>query len=465
MHIFEKNNFNHEYETELRTRIFEYFIKPFSKKNNEYVGMELEFPIINLKQPLPDPQISQKILFMFMDKMGFIVDQSDFNNQPVRIINKIGDAISFEGTLNTLEFSMAAAVNLQEIRARFNVLFNFAQQFLLSHNHILSGLGLHPYYDVIDIKPLESGRQYVLSMLLSKDSDGFGVWTTSSVQTHLNVTQHDLVDILNLLTLLSFISAKLFSNSAYLSGKNANKYKVLCCRDYCYRHFGSLGKTTNTGGYSKRFNNLEDLVLDLETRSMCRVFRENTGHIFFEPTILKDFFCTPKISGCTTNKNGTTKECCFTPTFADLNSFRSYNIVEPRPYGTIEVRGDCIQPLSTTFAPTAFYIGILQNWHEIAALLAPFKGFNPMELRKQVINRQLPGNITKKQFSHLITQTLSIAEAGLIMRGFREEEFIQPLYKRAETLKSPAEENLDMLQKGMTITDVIKFNATAEFLK
>ena len=51
---------------------------------------------------------------------------------------------------------------------------------------------------------------------------------------------------------------------------------------------------------------------------------------------------------------------------------------------------------------------------------------------------------------------LDIAKQGLESRGFGEEALLEPLYKRAELLASPARTMLDGVENGKTIEHYIK---------
>jgi glutamate--cysteine ligase len=447
---------NKAYEDKLYKEIFDYLIKPFTHKKNKHTGVEFEFALVNLKTPKVNPGIAQGVMFALIKERDFAVAENDFNNNPIDVVNKHGDHVCFSGTINVLELSLVANQNLQEMYLRFHSIFDFIQEFLLSNNHILSGLGLHPYYNLIDIKPIDNSYD---NGYFNNSYDTPLFWATSATQVHLDVNIDELVDVLNLLSSLSFISAKLFSNSVYLSGPNVVSQKSICHRDEIYQIFGDVANTDNVGGYTRSFRDLDDLIMNIEDRLLFRVFRKNKGYIFFKPTSVKDYFRTKKIFGRVFTKKRITEECSFIPSFTDLKFIKSYKIIEPRVFGTLETRGDCAQPVTSIFAPAAFYTGILQNWRKTAKIIANLQRLNPIAWRKRIINKQLPPNMNDKHFSQLITQVLVVAEEGLRARKLGEEKFLYPLYQRAETLKSPAEANLDLLRKGTSLTNIIKFNA------
>jgi gamma-glutamylcysteine synthetase len=455
--MIKKNN--SQYEIELLQQIHHYFIAPFANKKNKLIGVELEFPVVNLKNFYTDFSVTQMIMPKFIERFGFEVMQDDFDGRPVCVHNKMGDKISFDGTFNTLEFSLAPALNSRVMFERFHVFLAFIQEFLLSKNHLLSGLGLHPYYNSIDMTPINTSYYHALNMLLHHN-DGINIWISSAAQTHVDASVDELVDTINLISRLSFVSAKLFSNSAYLSGPKAVDHGgAICCRDYFYQCFASVAASQGARFGLQLVKNLDDLTLGIKNHFIFRVFRENVGYISFAPIILKDYFCQEKVVGHVMTQTGIIKEYSFTPVFSDLKFLRPYNAVEPRIYGTLEVRGDCIQPVATVFAPAAFYAGVLQNRRKVEELLVSLGDFDPMDFRRRIIHRELPPQMTRAQLSRLMMQVVAAAEEGLIARNFGEESFIRPLYQRAETLKSPAEDNLDLLQKGMTLADVIKRNA------
>jgi hypothetical protein len=55
-----------------------------------------------------------------------------------------------------------------------------------------------------------------------------------------------------------------------------------------------------------------------------------------------------------------------------------------------------------------------------------------------------------------------LAEDGLVQRGYGEEIFLQPLYRRAEQLTNPAKQMLLDLENGMTMESLILSYASLE---
>jgi glutamate--cysteine ligase len=108
------------------------------------------------------------------------------------------------------------------------------------------------------------------------------------------------------------------------------------------------------------------------------------------------------------------------------------------------------------------HVGLMENLHDLTAFLADdrtiyHQGYTAPELRQLFVQKNFPGNFfDRKAVSALILKILDLAKAGLAQRGMDEEDFLAPLYPRAERLESPAVELLNGLAHGETIEDYIE---------
>ena len=111
-------------------------------------------------------------------------------------------------------------------------------------------------------------------------------------------------------------------------------------------------------------------------------------------------------------------------------------------------------------ASGAFHAGLMEKLHDLTELLQKdqviyHRGYNASELRRMFVKRDLPQEFDWKAVSKLLTDVLDIAADGLRQRGFSEEKFLEPLYRRADLLLSPAREMLQGLADGRTLDDYI----------
>ncbi len=127
--------------------------------------------------------------------------------------------------------------------------------------------------------------------------------------------------------------------------------------------------------------------------------------------------------------------------------------------GTVEFRSVCEQPVREAFAAAAFHAGLAERVTRLAELLAGDTilyghGYGATELRSLMIRRDVPSFIDGKALSVQLHRILDVAEEGLARRGFGEEPFLAPLRRRADTLTSPAREQVERLARGETIESI-----------
>ena len=135
---------------------------------------------------------------------------------------------------------------------------------------------------------------------------------------------------------------------------------------------------------------------------------------YFKPVPIKEYFENPK--------HGARAE--------DIECYLSFRSVEITSRGTLEVRGDCTQPLDRPFAPPAFNLGILNNAQAAKARLDRFFEDNPTELtnselRDIVAEGGKPDKIAPEhEIQKLLSDMSEIALSALKKRGKGEEKLL-----------------------------------------
>ena len=96
----------------------ETFLAPFAKPGREYVGVELEFPLLNLAKAPVDKQVACGLMTHLLEH-GFQTSERDMDGNPAFLVNQDGDELSFDNSYNNFEFAMAKGKNLSCIANRF----------------------------------------------------------------------------------------------------------------------------------------------------------------------------------------------------------------------------------------------------------------------------------------------------------------------------------------------------------
>ena len=140
----------------------------------------------------------------------------------------------------------------------------------------------------------------------------------------------------------------------------------------------------------------------------------------------------------------------------DLDYLRSFKFVDLTHRGTLELRSVCEQPVSEILTSQAFHAGLKKNLGTLEVYLDELpeiygQGYTIGELRRIFVGQELPDFIEKEELATILTDLIDIAKDGLERRGRNEEVFLEPLYRRAKEVLSPAREILEGKMQGRTI--------------
>ncbi|MDR0405194.1 MAG: hypothetical protein LBH54_00210 [Clostridiales bacterium] len=428
------------------------FIDRFAEKERGIVGVELEFPLLNAAKKPVEESVANGLLSHFL-RNGFQTEETTRNGTGAFIANACGDVLSFDNSYNNFEFALRHGDDLCAIARRFYGYFNTAQNFLKQHNHLLTGMGLHPYRRVltpshVDYPVYNMVDGYLRGFPARHNAPDFPAYV-SSAQTHLDVNLRELPAAATLFARLDFVRAALFSNAAVWDAESpasvprgvlpsgivpdGSTPEVLCYRDFLWE--GSA--FPNTGKVDETYRSVDDVIQSFLNRKMFNKLRGGQ-YAAFSPVPLGQYF----------------ENAEYGAKARDIEQFLSFRNIEITARGTLEVRSDCAQPLCAAFAPAAFSLGLLYRIEDAENLL---KNILPhvttTALRNRVITSQTrQDDGVPPDFALRFVQ---LAERGLKQRGKGEEQFLSPLYERARRGVCPARETLTRLKNGEPIEAVI----------
>lgn len=405
--------------------IYERFLKPFEKKEMGNVGCELEFPLVNTKKKDIDVDVARGFLNYLIENFGFKTDIEE-NGVILFVTDENGDCISYDNSYNNIEFSMMYSDNLLDIKERFDRLYNIADEYFDKFSYKMVGLGTNPNKKYITQNPVPFSTYKMVDDFLKENTgenkcSDFPAYL-SSVQTHLDLNIDDLPFAYTLFAKLDFARAMLFSNSP-----SFDKSKIVCFRDSLWEESGFSKCNNITGKIDGEFETAEDIIEYFLAKDMFNIKRDGKYQII-SPVSIREYFDNPK----------------YNAKADDINQYLSFKTVEITQRGTLEVRGDCQQPLGEGFCPVAFNLGILYNMDEAMDAVEGFLSEQKVTLSNSELRRMVSeGNDMTKIFdedflSDFLYDLVEIASDGLMMRGFGEETLLKPLYERAVTLKCPA---------------------------
>jgi gamma-glutamylcysteine synthetase len=365
---------------------------------------------------------------------------------------------------------MFRELSLVTIAERFFRYFNIVNEFLLSHRYMLSGLGVHPYRKSMGVNMLDNARYRMMYEFTKYSGNHPGLYPypgylsfICSIHTHIDADLADVPGLLNFLSKLDWVKALLFSNSGRICEGEIEMINnsPICWRDELMGNSLITAPEKGFGPYETHFNQVADVCGEILEQPLWHVRRGDNDYIIFNPQKINTFVKEKIIHGNLCHGNGAVSATSFQPRVDDIQYLRSFRSVEVREMGTLESRSDCVQPVSESFAPTAFILGIVNNRKKIEKLFDPYSYQNTAMRKIAATNGAIP-HFDEDSLKILLAEILNLAREGLTQRGYGEEFYLEPLYKRVDRLACPAKDNMALIKNGGTIEDLIHLNGAVK---
>ncbi|MTB65135.1 gamma-glutamylcysteine synthetase [Streptococcus sp. zg-86] len=409
-----------------KTLLKQRYLEPLKENPITYIGVELEYPIVNLLGETTDIALSKRLMEEIVIQLGFSVEKIDRKGSPIQLKHINGDCILFEVSYNTLEFAFAKAVCIQEIEERLNQYLAVIQRFLRKENHELQGKGINPNWKINDNQPVSSPRYEMLMNFLSlaerypsmHSYSNYGAFICGN-QVQLDVPKDKVFRVLNAFNKIEAVKAYLFSNSAI-----PELFPELTITRDLFWEQSMHGKLNNNIGlYSQDFTVEEEYLSYMEQSAMFHAERDGI-YYYFDPISVAEYFQQAEVIGYGPNGQ------CMTlrPHPDDIILHRSYHYQELTARGTIEFRSICAQPLNQTFAPIAFHLGLFENFEEFEKILDMTPFFQKYGKDYKVLRRNFSckvlTNSQKVVIRKFSNELLLCAIKGLEKRQRGEEQYL-----------------------------------------
>ena len=461
-------------DTELYSAIYQKYILPTERKAKPVVGVELEYPIVNLKniglsevtEPV-DFDVVHRLAESFVVRFGFAkVTRDDDGEIYLAEDPRTGDTLSFDCSFNTLELSFGVEENICILKNRFDRYFSFIEEKLLAERHTLTGMGINPGLHVNRVEPIHNGRyRMLLHHLESYNAYGnrihfhhypnFGLFSCAS-QVQVDAEKEHVVEMLNTFNRLEPLKALLFANSVFAADAD---HRFLASRDYLWKHSLHGLNPHNVDEYDKRLHSVDEIVRYISSESLYCLERDGK-YINFPPILLEEYFRGKAVRGeYFDNEEGRYRYATFEPRIEDLTFLRSFKFNDLTFRGTVECRSVCEQPVKDVMSVAAFHAGLVAKLPELTKLLSENvglyqQGYSIGELREIFVRQEHTRRFDDEAYE-LIGEVLSLAEDGLALRGHGEEKFLEPLFERAEKRTNPALEFLEKQKAGRALREII----------
>lgn len=425
-----------------REIIFERFIAPLKKKRCNYIGIEIEMPLVNLNGKT-DKAVCTDAFARATERFGFMPRKFDDDGVcHEAVCDDTGDVFSFDCSYNNFEISLGRVRTLHEAQARFRDYVGFINNILSKNNHTLTGLGVNPNYKINDYNFVPSPRYRMLEGYLKKcriwngpfhPFFGFGTFSSAS-QVQLDVTEDDLCETIEAFSLVEPLKAVLFANS-YLP----EKPELLCARDYFWER-SPHGINPKNVGFFEPLPKTVGEVTDYLSKASIFCTERGGKYLFFYPIPFDEYLGLDTVGG--EYYDGEYHACSFAPEAEDIAYLRTYKQIDLTSRGTLEFRSACTQPLGEAMTVAAFHLGLKGQTKELIALLKNSflyrESGSPAQIRQKMNRADRLSSVDEEKLKALLTDVLSLCRDGLRERGYSEEIYLSPLFERAKTLSSPS---------------------------
>ena len=408
------------------------YLKNIKENPDLFIGIELEFPIVNLEGKATDGEVVKDLFRYLPSVLGFTIEKVDDFGNPIQLFDPVSqDTILFEVAYTTIEFAFGKAESIQEVEERFNFYMATIQNKLGEANHAIVGCGIHPNWDKNENCPVAYPRYQMLMDYLNLSRNvtksdlhhfpEYGAFICGS-QVQLDVSSSNYLRVINAFTQIEAAKAYLFANSEF-SGAD---WDTKISRDIFWEKSMHGIYPENVGVNARLFKDEADFFDYLNHSAIFTAERDGETYYFY-PIRAKDYLGTPEIHAFALDG----EEILLYPQEEDFQTHRSYQYQDLTTRGTVEFRSVCTQPLDRTFASAAFHLGLLVNLDQLETYLqkAPFFitfGRDYKSLRRQFSKKKL----THEEESAIVEFSkglLLLAEEGLEKRGQHEMTYLQPL--------------------------------------
>ena len=423
--------------------IYDRFISPLQKPRSNYIGIEIEMPVVNLSGGKTDKSVSISAVNKAMKHFGFTPQKFDDDGIcHEAVCGDTGDVFSFDCSYNNFEISLGRVRTLHEAQARFREYVSFINGELNQQNHTLTGMGINPNYKINDFNFVPSPRYRMLEGYLKKCEIwkgtfhpfyGYGTFSSAS-QVQLDVTAENLCETIEAFSLAEPLKAVLFANSYF-----PEKPEFLCVRDYFWEQSPHGINPKNVGFFNPLPKSVSEITEYLSKASIFCAERDGK-YLFFYPVPFDEYLKCDTVSG--EYYDGDYHACSFAPKAEDIAYLRTYKQIDLTSRGTLEFRSACTQPLGEAMTVAAFHLGLMNRTKELSDLLKNSflypSNENPAQLRQKMNRADFLSFVNADELKALLIDVLQLCSCGLTERGYSEEIYLSPLFERANTLTSPS---------------------------
>ncbi len=396
---------------------------PLALNGPRTIGREAEYPVVTPTGEAADVQR----LWEPLQASGDFRIQYD-NNDPTRLIVSLeaeGTSYALEVGRGTIEVITGPCTDLFELQAAHEAAVWRLVQAAAQLDYRVLGYGIQPLTSPSLELMAAKHRYQVIYEALGEPWLWFTL--TASDQVQIDISQPELVRMINFGNLMAPVMVALCANSPIWAGSASR---------YASAREGQMGQIHAAeyrhGMVEHPFKDIADFI-ETMSQETCLVLRENLNYYVYN----QPFLTYLTVHG---------------PDFSAylLHEHYIWNSARARTnHATIELRPACQQPWAEHMAAAALGLGLVEAATAIESYLEQQFGANVWSTLRAYHQQVIAQGLAAPQPApDLLQQILTLAAKALEQRGRGEEAFIEPLFGRLARGANPAQEALQIFQQG-----------------
>ncbi len=349
------------------------------------------------------------------------------------------DQIALDAGKGTFEIILTPHDSVQAAEKRMKEVLKIILPVCTEEKIRMIGLGYQP--KSIPARENWNHKQRYEVLLEHFGEDVFPASLSASDQTHIDVVQSEIVQVINTMNGMAGFFVVLFANCPVFVGPN--QFKAF--REVIWDNLGA----DRTGLPLTPVSSVEDYLGRLWDLNCMMAYN---GEKYFAPDMpFKDY-----VAGLN-----------------DEDTFKAYQAHEgsvwfcarPRVYGTIEMRPAALQPWNDMAAVSALTLGLMENLDESEMFIKQFRWDSLRALRLEAVRIGFEAKLNDVPVAGFAHRVLELAADGLKKRSLGEEKYLECLFERVDKQKAPVDIGREYNERGGVELLLEKSSLNEEHLK
>ncbi len=404
---------------------FEVFCKNYLARFKHEAGADrrlgLEKEILTVDEHGYMADICEKIWPTLL-KAGYKPVYDDFYRDQIVAFWVGEDQIALDAGRGTFEIILSPQKSVQDAERRMKEVLRIVHSACEEEKFRMIGLGYQP--KSIPARENWNHKQRYEVLL---DFFGEAVYPASlsaSDQTHIDVVQSEIVQVINTMNGMAGFFVVLFANCPVFVGPN--RFKAF--REVIWDALGA----DRTGLPLTPVSSVEDYLGRLWDMKCIMAYN---GEKYFPPDVpFKEYVA------------GLNEEDTFKAYQAHEGSV--WFCARPRVYGTIEMRPAALQPWNDMVAVSALTLGLMENLNESEMFIRQFRWDTLRALRLEAVRIGFDAKLNDVPVSRFAREVMELAKKGLVKRRLGEEKYLETLFERVNLQKAPVDTGREYYESG-----------------